>query len=299
LRWRIDAIAPTVVGMRPLRPRPGAGAALLVLMLLVVSQVATAAGKKPFTATPGPSRSSATFTARYEGSGAYKTRFHATPPNQGGKPDINDAWDSSAQKWKITYRGGVTVPACGPPADGSADPCASLSGPTTAKGTAELVGHVRHKHVDGLYRQLDRSVKCTLRKRPSTRRVLDASVVLRYIPETNSIGVTVTDPLATTESLFPGQCPKQGESIDRILDFYAMPGFSFSDAYGPARFFESREVVIPVAVFHRSAKIRIPLHGAAAGRPPKHCAVHDPSFERCTTGGSWHGVLTLTAKGTK
>jgi hypothetical protein len=285
--------------MRPLSFRRPAGVAALVLVLLVLSQVAMGASSKPFTATPGPTRSEASFTARYEGSGSYKTRFHATPPNPGGKPDTNDAWDSSTQSWKITYRGPVTVHACGQPSDGSADPCASLTGPAHAKGSTELVGHVHHKHVDGLYRQFDRTVKCALRKRTSPRRVLDASIALRYIPETKSIGVTATDPITTAVSLFPAQCPKQGDSIDRILDFYAMPGFSFADGYGPDRFLTSREVVIPVDVFHRSATIKIPLHDTAAGRPPKHCAVHDPSFERCTTGGSWHGVLTLTAKGTK
>jgi hypothetical protein len=55
--------------------------------------------------------------------------------------------------------------------------------------------------------------------------------------------------------------------------------------------------VIPASVFHRSAKIEIPLRDTAAGTPPKHCAVHDPSFERCKTGGSWRGALTLTSKG--
>jgi hypothetical protein len=155
---------------------------------------------------------------------------------------------------------------------------------------------VNHRHIDGLYRQLNRKVRCQLTKRPSKKRLLDASVQLRYIPDTDSVGVRATDPLATAVALFPAQCPKQGDSIDRVLDFYAMPGFSFADGYGPERWFASREVLIPAEVFHRSAKIRIPLRDTAAGRPPKNCAPHDPSYERCTTGGSWHGVLTLTAK---
>lgn len=276
--------------MRP--PYRTAAAALL----LVLGPVAVAEAK-PFTATPGPTRADASFVAHYEGSGKYKTRFHATPPNPGGKPDKNDAWDSSTAAWKIKFRGAIGVPACGQRPDGSGDPCESLAGPTSAKGFTELVGHVNHRHIDGLYRELDRKVKCTLRKRPSPRRVLDAAVVMRYIPETKSIGLRATSPIATAVSLFPSQCPKQGDSIDRVLDFYAMPGFSFADGYGPERWSTSREVVVPEDVFHRSAKIKIPLHDTAAGRSPKHCAVHDPSFERCTTGGSWHGALTLTAKG--
>jgi hypothetical protein len=159
-----------------------------------------------------------------------------------------------------------------------------------------VIGKVNHKHVDGLYRELDRTVKCTLRKRPSPKRKLEVALDLRYIPESKSIGVSVGDPLFTTFSLFPGACPKQGDSIDRILDFYAIPGFSFAEGYGPDRWFESREVVIPEAEFHRSTKIRIPLHTTAAGTPPKRCAVPNPSYERCKTGGSWNGVLTFKAK---
>src|SRR5439155_71861 len=151
------------------------------------------------------------------------------------------------------FRDAVAVPTCGPPSDGSADPCVSLIGPTAASGRTELIGRVNHKHVDGLYPQLDRTVKCRLRARPSPRRRLDASIVLRYIPETQSIGVSATNPIATAVSLFPSQCPKQGDSIDRNLDFYAMPGFSFAEGYGPERWFTSREIVIPADVFHRSA----------------------------------------------
>jgi hypothetical protein len=126
--------------------------------------------------------------------------------------------------------------------------------------------------------------------------VLDASVRLRYIPGSGSIAISATSPLATAASLFPAQCRKQGDSIDRILDFYAMPGFSFAASYGPDAWFASGEAVLPADVFHRSAKIRIPLRKTAVGTPPKHCAVRDPSFERCTTGGSWSGALVLTRR---
>jgi hypothetical protein len=281
--------------MSPLRYKACAAAALaaVALVLVALSESAAATRAKPYTTTPGPARADATFTARYEGSGSYKTRFHATPPNPGGKPDTNDAWDSSTQAWNIKYRGVVAIPTCAAPSDGGADPCASLAGPTAAGGRTELIGKVHHKHVDGLYRQLDRTVRCRLQKRPSPRQRLDAAILLRYIPETQSIGVTATDPIATAVSLFPSQCPKQGDSIDRILDFYAMPGFSFAGGYGPDRWFRSREVVIPVGVLHRSKRIVIPLGDSPAGTPPRHCALHDPSFERCGTGGSWSGALTL------
>jgi hypothetical protein len=152
---------------------------------------------------------------------------------------------------------------------------------------------VSHRHVDGLYRQLDRTVKCRLRKSPSPRRRLEVALALRYIPETQSIVVSASDPLSTTLSLFPTQCPKQGDSIDRILDFYAIPGFSFNQSFGPDRWFTSREIVIPSEVFRGSSKISIPLSNTDAGTPPRRCAVENPSFERCKTGGAWSGVLTF------
>jgi hypothetical protein len=81
-----------------------------------------------------------------------------------------------------------------------------------------------------------------------------------------------------------------------MLDFYAMPGFSFDGAYDTDRWFTSAETVIPAEVFHRSAKIKIPLADTKAGRPPRKCAVTNPSYERCRTGGSWRGVLTFTRR---
>jgi hypothetical protein len=273
-----------------------AATALSALAVALFSGYAASAGAKPYTSTPGPARSDASFVATYSGQGTYATRFHATPPNDGGKPDTNDARDSSTQAWSIKFQKALAFPTCGQPSFGD-DPCLGLAGVSGARGKTELIGHVNHKHVDGIYRQFDRTVKCRLQKRPSPRRLLDASVGLRYIPETRSIAVSASDPIATAVSLFPAQCPKQGDSIDRVLDFYAMPGFSFAEGYGPERWFASREVVIPEDVFHRSKRIKIRLHDTTAGAPPKRCAVHDPSFETCKTGGSWDGILTLTAKG--
>jgi hypothetical protein len=160
-----------------------------------------------------------------------------------------------------------------------------------------MTGTVNHKHVDGLYRQLDRTVKCTMRKTPSRKRILDVTLKTRYLPESDSIAVSVSDPMTTTLSLFPQQCPGQGDSIDRIGDFYATPGFSFADGWGPDRWFASKDVVIRSDVFHHSARIKIPLRLTTGGTAPKHCARQNPSYERCTTGGAWNGVLTLDAKG--
>jgi hypothetical protein len=284
-------------GSRASRCAALAATALVALPAALASgETPSAARQQSYTTVPGPTRSDARFVVTYEGSGSYKTRFHATPPNDGGKPDTNDAWDTSTQAWKLRFRRAAVIPACGQPSDGSSDPCTDLTGLSGASGPTDMWGHVNHRHVDGLYRQLDRTVKCSLRKRPSPRRLLDASLRLRYVPESQSIAVSASDPIATAVALFPTQCPQQGDSIDRILDFYAMPGFSFAQGYGPELWFASREVSIPVAAFHKSSKIRVRLGLTPDGTPPKHCAVHDPSFERCKTGGSWSGVLTFKAQ---
>jgi hypothetical protein len=254
------------------------------------------ASHKPYSTEPGQQVASPRFAVTYRGSGTYRTHFKAHPPNPDGKDDKNEARDSSRQSWKVKFRNQLAIPTCGAQAGGGADPCESLKGISGASGPTALSGRVNHTHVDGLYRQLDRTVKCKLRKSPSARRRLDASISLRYIPETQSIGITATNPIATAVALFPAQCPKQGDSIDRIGDFYAMPGFSFADQYGPERWFRSREVVVPADDLHRSAKITIPLADTPRGTPPRRCAVRDPSFESCTTGGSWSGTLTLTRK---
>ena len=256
-----------------------------------------AAAKPAYTATPGPNRPDARFVVTYQGAGSYATKFHATPPNDGGKPDTNDAHDTSTQSWDMKFKSKLLMPTCGQPQDFGDDPCASLTGLLGAAGHTSMAGTVNHKHVDGLYRQLNRTVKCTMRKTPSPRRWLDVTLKTRYIPESQSIGLSVSNPLSTTLSLFTGQCPQQGDGIDRIADFYAIPGFSFAESYGPDRWFASKEIVIPAQVFHRSAKIRLPLHLTADGTPPRHCARQNPSYERCTTGGWWNGVLTLHAKG--
>jgi hypothetical protein len=264
----------------------------------LIATAAPALAAPGYSTTPGPNRPDARFAVTYAGKGSYATTFHATPPNPGGKPDTNDAHDTSKQTWDLRFTRKLAVPTCGPPAAGFGDdPCASLGGLSGASGKTNMTGRVDHKHVDGLYRQLDRTVRCTLSKTPSRKRRQDLTLATRYIPETNSIGVSVSDPMSTTISLFPTQCPKQGDSIDRILDFYATPGFSFADGWGPDRWFASREVIVPSAVFHHSKQVKIPLHLTKAGTAPKHCRRPNPSYEKCTTGGAWNGTLLLKSTG--
>jgi hypothetical protein len=248
----------------------------------------------PYTAVPGPYRAHARFLVTYRGIGFYNTVFHAHPPNPGGADDTNDARDSSAQAWVLRFRRRIAIPPCGTPAGGDSDPCLGLAGLSGAIGATTATGEVRHVHVDGLYRVLDRTVTCRMQQRTSARTAVGASLGLRYLPGSLSVGVTAYNPVASVLTTFPPQCPEQGDSIDRILDFYAAPGFSFAGGYGADRWFTSAEVAVPASVLHRSTKITIPLADTPAGRPPPDCAVMDPSFERCTTGGSWSGVLTLT-----
>ena len=107
------------------------------------------------------------------------------------------------QTWAIRFRRALTVPTCGQPADGSADPCASLAGLRGATGATSMIGRVDHKHVDGIYRQFDRTVKCRLRKTTSTKKRLETAIAVRYIPGLQSIAVTAGNPLFTTLSLSP------------------------------------------------------------------------------------------------
>jgi hypothetical protein len=283
------------------RTYPGSVSRLAVpavaVALLSAAAPAAIAAKPGYSTTPGPNRPDASFVVTYAGKGSYATTFHATPPNPGGKPDTNDAHDTSTQRWELKFRRRLAVPTCGQPSGFGEDPCTDLADLAGASGKTNMTGKVNHKHVDGLYKQLNRTVRCTLRKTPSPRRKHEVNLVTRYIPETDSIGVSVSDPMYTTLTFFPTQCPKQGDSIDRILDFYATPGFSFAEGWGPERWFASREVIIPSAVFHRSKQIKIPLHLTKAGTPPKHCARQNPSYEKCTTGGAWNGVVTLKSSG--
>jgi hypothetical protein len=228
----------------------------------------------------------------YQGTGRWRTDYRATPTNPGHKSDHNSAHDSSTQSWKLTYRGSVTVPTCGAPPGSEQDPCAALAGPTRARGTTRLTGKVSHRHVDGVFRVLNRTVRCSLRRQ--TRHLThDASLGLAYSAERQTIGITASNPLSTALTLFPTACPRQGDSIDRLFDNYFTPGFSFDPRYGADRWFTSRRVEIPAAVWHRSREISLGLADTRAATPPRHCAVADRRREHCTARGAWRGVLTF------
>jgi len=262
-------------------------------LALVAAPPAAAA---PYSAVPGSKRTSSSFAVGYAGTGTYRTVFHGEPPNPGGRSDTNDARDSSVQAWDIRFRRALVIPDCSRITLDDRSACAGAEGVDGARGRTSMTGTVDHRHVDGLYRQLDRRVSCRMSRATPPRSGVDAAVALRYLPEHDGFAIQARSPLTTVIDNFPSQCPRQGDSIDRVLDFYAMPGFSFAGEYGPERWFTSAEVVVPAAVLHGSRRIRIPLRNTGAGKPPRNCAVNDPSFERCRTGGKWRGVLTLEVR---
>src|SRR4051812_5487903 len=126
--------APDALALSRGRTYPGsvtrlAAPAAIALALLSAAAPAAVAAGPGYSTTPGPNRPDARFAVSYAGKGSYATTFHATPPNPGGKPDTNDAHDTSKQTWDLKFRSKLSVPTCGPPAAGFGDdPCASLSG---------------------------------------------------------------------------------------------------------------------------------------------------------------------------
>jgi hypothetical protein len=237
-------------------------------------------------------RADARFAVTYRGSGRYRTVYHSRPPNKGGKPDTNDAHDASTQAWRLSFRRQFAVVPCGPARTGSTDdPCAGSQGLDRARGPTSATGRIDHRHVDGLFRNQNAAVRCRLRRRTRPKGIVAASIGIAYSPDRKTVAVTAYEPVTTLLENFPTACPRQGDSLDGLLDNYFTPGFSFSSKYGPERWFTSRTVQIPADVFHRSSEIRIPLRDTRAGRSPRHCAVQHRSFERCRTGGSWRGVL--------
>ena len=247
------------------------------------------AAAPPYTVDPAPYTETPRFVVRYAGAGMYETRYHARPPNPGGARDTNDAHDSSAQTWRLTFDRIVSIPTCGE--SNGADTCSALTGLNGARGATIAAARIVHTHVDGLYRQLDATDKCRLRASASRA---DASVDIRYDPATKTVKIGTRNPMSSALLLLRGYCPQRPDGIDRLVSNYASPGFSFGQLYGADRWFRSRMVAIPADVLHRAAAIRIPLADTPTGRPPRNCAVHSAWFERCTTGGSWHGTLTLT-----
>lgn len=259
--------------------------AALAAVALAVLPVAAAATARPYAVKRAPYLAHPRFALSYEGTGTWHTRFHATPPNPGGGPDTNDARDASEYSWKLAYRGTLALA-------GHATP-----GLDAARGRTLVVGHVDHTHVDGLYRELDRAVACTVKGATGPARLVAAPLAVRYAAAPSRYALTARNPLATVLTEMPTACPDQGDSIDRILDNYFTPGFSFGTGGGADRWLTSAAVAVPARVLHRAASIRIALGDTPAGRPPPDCAVPNPAYEACATGGSWRGVLTLRRTG--
>jgi len=264
-----------------------------VAALLLALAAPGGASAASYSVRYGELREHATFRVAYVGSGTWKTTFHATPPNPGGKPDANDARDSSTQRWDLTFRKPLAVPACTP------DPavCAAVTGPVGASGNADVVGRIDHRHVDGLYRDLDRAVRCTVRTGSPRVRLPRPAVGVRYDAGAARFAVWATDPVGGALGSTPAACPGQGDPIDRILDDYFIPGFSFAAGWGPERWFTPAPVSIPAATFLRAERIVVRLGDARENTPPRACARANPSYERCSTGGGWAGRLVLTRTG--
>jgi hypothetical protein len=274
-------------------------AALLAAALLATGATAASAAPArhavPYTLERAPYRATVRFQVTYTGSGLVRTDFHATPPNDGGDPDTNDAHDFSTQAWDIAFLDSLRIPACGVADLDSPDACEGVEGLSGARGATRATGSIDHTHVDGLYRELDRTVRCRVSKHTKPTRKVEATVDVSYSPATKTFMVTARNPVTTVLLGLPTACPEQGDSIDRILDNYFTPGFSFAEGYGPERWFTTSTVLIPARDMHHSREIKIPLGDVPAGTPPHDCAVQHPSYERCDTRGRYGGVLTLTA----
>lgn len=256
---------------------------------------AATAVKRAFTVVPAPRRAVARFDVAYAGSGRYATTYNSRPPNKGGKPDHDHAHDSSTQRWSIVFQTRLTVPTCAPPG-APTDPCTSIGSLTGAQGETTVTGRISHVHVDGLFKNQNRSVKCHLQAATPTHSRLGVTLVVSYLPRRRAISVQALDPVSDALLRLPSACPGQGDSIDGLYDSYFGPGFSFNTSYGPDRWFASRAVLIPTRILHRAALIRIRLGNTRVGTPPRHCDAPFPSYERCTTGGRWRGVLTFRAR---
>jgi hypothetical protein len=243
----------------------------------------------------GSYRATARFVVTYSGSGTFHTRYRSEPPNPGGAPDHNSASDSSTQKWSLRYRPVLSVPECRAAKRGGKDPCAGLKTLAGASGPEFATGRVAHVHIDGLFPAQNASISCRVKATIPKTWLDRVSIDLHYDARARTLALTAEDPMVDGFTFLPGQCPGQGDSIDGLNDNYFMPGFSLQAGWGPDRWFRSKTVVIPLRDLHRARKITIGLSDTPQGTPPKHCAPPFPAWQQCTTGGSWHGTLTLRA----
>jgi hypothetical protein len=239
------------------------------------------AASSGYTVEPGAYRAAPRFAVSYRGSGTWRTTYHSEPPNPGGMHDTNDARDSSAERWRLRFARPLGIRS------------AVLAGAT---GSEHATGNIDHTHVDGLFAADDQSARCAVAATTSRGERLTASVQLRDRRSAAELAITARRPAAEALSLLPASCPGQGDSLDGLADDYFSPGFSFSPNWGPERWFASQTVRVSDRVLHRARAIVIRLHDTRAGTPPTGCDVRRPSFERCTTGGSWSGSLRLTRR---
>jgi hypothetical protein len=276
--------------------RWGARAPLLVGALLAAVSGGTGvswAAQRPYTVRAGGYRANPRFAVSYRGSGRWATTYSSVSPNPGGKPDHNHAHDTSTQSWAFSY-GQLTVPRCpSGPVRTSDSACRRTSSLTATAGTSSAAATIDHVHVDGLYAFDNASLKCTQHVATIRGQRLIEAIQVRYEPGPNALAITALDPVSDALTILPTECPGQGDPIDGLANTYATPGFSFSLDYGPDRWFTSRTTLIPLRVLHGSSRVTIRLHPTRQGTPPRHCVRAHPSYERCTTGGSWRGTLML------
>lgn len=223
-----------------------------------------------------PYRANPRFAVTYHGSGTWHTTYHSEPPNPGGMHDTNDAHDTSTQHWRLSF----------------AQPAPLRRGVLAAATVTErATGSIDHTHIDGLFAADNASEHCSVSYATPARTA--ANVTLSLSVRNGVLTVAVADPMATALTLLPQTCPGDADPIDGLFSNYFMPGFSFAQGWGPDRWFASTIVRVPLRAARRARRITVREHATPSGTPPVSCAVAHPSYERCTTGGAWSGVLVL------
>ena len=261
-----------------------------VLLLVICDRAAARVPIAPrYTVLPGSYTPQPRFVVTYDGSGSWRTVYHSEPPNPSGAHDANDARDSSAEHWSLRFARDLAIGRCGA--------CTNLASLNEALGATSASGSIDHTHIDGLFSFDNVSERCRVKARTPADTPLPATVSVRYLPVLRSVALTALIPVSKVFVLLAQACPGQGDSIDGLADNYFMPGFSFAAGWGPERWFAAAPVLIPVSELDRAARITIREADTAQGTPPRGCGVGEPSYERCRTGGSWRGTLTLSAVG--
>lgn len=223
----------------------------------------------------------------YAGSGTVATRYQSTPPNPGGGPDSNIARDSGGQSWSLRFDQQLAIGRCGQAAQEGCPIVVNLAGAT---GFERATATIDHAHIDGLYHFDNAAMQCHVHAVTPRGAQLSVSLQVTLLP--GAISVVAENPMEQALVTLPAGCPGQTDSLDGLLDTYATPGFSFNQAFGPAQWFTSAPIRIPVKSLERGT-VRVPVAQSAAGIPPRGCDVPAPAYERCSTAGSWSGLLTF------